>query len=187
MYLIVGLGNPDLKYLTTYHNLGFMVIDRFCLDNNLTINQKEHKSLVCKTVIKGEKVIIAKPQTYMNLSGEAVMTIANFYKIPTENILVIYDDLDLKVGDIRLRKNGSAGTHNGMRNIVKLMSTTDIPRLRIGSKQEEGSQVPTIDYVLSNISKERTETYKQVFEKSSNLIYDFIGNKNFDNLMSKYN
>ncbi len=187
MYLIVGLGNPDLKYLTTYHNLGFMAVDRFCIDNNLTISQKEHKSLVCKTVIKGEKVIIAKPQTYMNLSGEAVLSLANFYKIPTENILVIYDDLDLKVGDIRLRKSGSAGTHNGMRNIVKLLSTTQIPRLRIGSKQEENSPIATIDYVLMNISKERTEIYKQVFAKTSDLIYDFIANKNFDNLMSKYN
>ena len=187
MYLIVGLGNPDNKYLTTYHNLGFMVVDCFCLDNNLQVNQKEHKSLVCKTTIKGEKVIIAKPQTYMNLSGEAVVSLANFYKIPLENVLIIYDDLDLKVGDIRLRKNGSAGTHNGMRNIVNLTGSTQIPRLRIGSKQEEGSPIATIDYVLMNISKERVEIYKKVFEKASNLIYDFIGYNNFDNLMSKYN
>lgn len=187
MYLIVGLGNPDLKYLTTYHNLGFMALDRFAIDNGLTINQKEHKSLVCKTTIKGEKVILCKPQTYMNLSGEAVSSIVNFYKIPLENILIIYDDLDLQVGDIRLRKSGSAGTHNGMRNIVKMTSSTQIPRLRIGSKQEEGSPIATIDYVLMNISKERVEIYKQVFAKTSDLIYDFIGNDNFDKIMSKYN
>ncbi len=187
MYLIVGLGNPDLKYLTTFHNMGFMALDRFALDNGLQINQKEHKALVCKTTIGGEKVILAKPQTYMNLSGESVSSLVNFYKVPLENVLVIYDDLDLPCGSIRFRKNGSAGSHNGMRNIVKMLPSSDFPRARIGIAKEQNSPIATIDYVLMNIPKDKIDIYKNSFEKMSNLIYDFITKHNFEDLMCKYN
>ena len=187
MYLIVGLGNPDLKYLTTFHNIGFMAIDRFALDNNLQINQKEHKALVCKTQIAGQKVIIAKPQTYMNLSGESVASLVNFYKIPLENVLVIYDDLDLPCGTIRFRKSGSAGSHNGMKNIVKMLSNTEFARARIGIAKDQNSPIPTIDYVLMSIPKEKQEIYKDSFGKMSNLIYDFILGKSSEDIMCKYN
>ncbi len=187
MYLIVGLGNPDLKYLTTYHNLGFMALDRFAMDNRLEINQKEHKSLVCKTTINGQKVIIAKPLTYMNLSGEAVKELVDYYKIPLENLLIIYDDLDVEKAKIRIRKNGSAGTHNGMRNIVKMLSSTEFKRVRIGSKQDANSPIPVIDYVLTNIDKSYQESYKNAFEKVSKAISDFISGVSFDIIMGKYN
>jgi len=187
MYLIVGLGNPDLKYLTTFHNIGFMALDRFALDNNLQINQKEHKALVCKTVIANQKVILAKPQTYMNLSGESVSSLINFYKIPLENVLVIYDDLDLPKGNIRFRKNGSAGSHNGMKNIVQLLSSTNFARARIGIAKEVSSPIPTIDYVLMNIPKDKLDIYKESFSNMSNLIYDFISGMESEKIMCKYN
>jgi len=187
MYLIVGLGNPDLKYLTTYHNMGFMALDRFALDNGLQINQKEHKALVCKTLIGGEKVILAKPQTYMNLSGESVAELVNFYKIPLQNVLVIYDDLDLACGVLRFRKSGSAGSHNGMKNIVKMLSSTDFPRARIGIAKEANSPIATIDYVLMNVSKDKLDIYKDSFGRVSNLISDFISGKSSEDIMCKYN
>lgn len=187
MYLIVGLGNPDLKYLTTYHNLGFMALDKFASDNGLEISLKEKKSLVCKTVINGEKVILAKPLTYMNLSGEAVVELVNYYKIPISNVLVVYDDLDIPKASVRIRKNGSAGTHNGMRNIVKMLNTTDFPRIRIGSKMDENCPIPIIDYVLSEIDKNSLPLYKQAFEKVSKAVYDFISGKKLDKIMGEYN
>lgn len=187
MYLIVGLGNPDLKYLTTYHNLGFMALDRFALDNGIEISTKEKKSLIAKTVINGEKVILAKPLTYMNLSGEAVSELVNYYKVPINNVLVIYDDLDIPKASVRIRKNGSAGTHNGMRNIVKMLSSCEFPRIRIGSKMEEGCSIPIIDYVLTNIDKDGLEKYKRAFGKVSSAVYDFISGVEFDKIMNKYN
>ena len=187
MYLIVGLGNPDLKYLTTYHNMGFMALDRFCLDNNLSFTKKEHKAITCVTNINGEKVILAKPQTYMNLSGQSIVELINFYKIPLQNVLVIYDDLDIPTGAIRVRKSGSSGTHNGMRNIVQLLGSSEFPRVRIGIAQEENSKIPLIDYVLMNVHKEKEGIYKETFGKVSNLITDFCSGVSFDNIMSKYN
>lgn len=187
MYLIVGLGNPDLKYLTTYHNMGFMALDRFALDNNLLFTKKEHKAITCVTKINGEKVILAKPQTYMNLSGQSVMELVNFYKIPLQNLLVIYDDLDIPSGAIRIRKSGSSGTHNGMRNIVQILGDSNFPRVRIGIGQEENSKIPLIDYVLMNVHKEKENIYKEAFGKVSNIITDFCSGLSFDKIMSKYN
>ena len=187
MYLIVGLGNPDLKYQLTYHNLGFMAVDCFAIKNNLDFDKTECKAKLCKFVIGNNKVILAKPQTYMNLSGESVSALARFYKIPHENILVIYDDLDLEAGAIRIRKSGGAGTHNGMKNIVSLLPGEDFPRIRIGSKQDTNGKLSTIDYVLSNVSEDRKPLYKETFLKINDVISDFINGKSLDNIMNEYN
>lgn len=180
--LIVGLGNPDKKFDNTYHNVGFMVIDK--LLDILGVKLKEdgcHSKYV--TFYKGgEKIVIAKPMTYMNLSGEAVVALASRFNIPTQEIVVIYDDIDLPVGDIRVRKNGSAGTHNGMRNIVNLLSTTDFPRVRVGiGKPQPPMQL--VDYVLSHIAGENKQKLDNSFEKVANILADFIGHKDLDKLM----
>lgn len=180
--LIVGLGNPDKKYDNTYHNVGFMVIDK--LVDILGVKLKEdgcHAKYA--TMYKcGEKIIIAKPMTYMNLSGEAVVALSSRYNIPAKDIIVVYDDIDLPVGDIRVRKSGSAGTHNGMRNIVSLLSTTEFPRVRVGiGKPQPPMQL--VDYVLSHIAGENKVKLDNAFDKVANILADYIVTKDLDKLM----
>lgn len=167
MILIVGLGNYGIEYANTKHNAGFIAIQKILDENGLELNKKKFKSLFCECNLFGEKVILAEPQTYMNLSGEAVVELNNFFK--PDKILIIYDDIDLPFGTIRFRQNGSAGTHNGMRNIVNLMGTTEIPRLRIGTKPD----FPIFnlaDYVVSKIDKD----YRERFDDSVELAYQKV-------------
>ena len=131
MYLVVGLGNPDKKYLNTFHNMGFMCVDKLAQKLGVTFDKGECKAVTAHARVGGEKVIIAKPVTYMNLSGEAVQELCHKYKIEKGNLIVVYDDIDIPMGNIRIRKEGSAGTHNGMRNIIKMISTTDFVRVRL--------------------------------------------------------
>lgn len=179
--LIVGLGNPDKKYENTYHNVGFMVIDRL-----LEILGKSLKNDECKAkdvvIYKGdEKIVIAKPMTYMNLSGEAVRELCGKYRVPLEDIIVVYDDIDLACGAIRVRHEGSAGTHNGMRNIVSCMNATAIPRIRMGIGRPEPS-MQLVDYVLSHIAGEN----KQKLDKSIDLVASnlakYIEHRDFERL-----
>lgn len=186
MYLIVGLGNPDLKYLKTMHNMGFMAIDVLASNLNLTFNKKGFKGVYCLTTINGEKVILLKPTTYMNLSGDSVLEAMSFYKIPPENVLVTYDDLDIEIGSIRVREKGSSGTHNGMRDIVKKINSQDFPRIRIGIKPKNDSR-EIVDYVLSDIKKEDEETFKIVLKASADAMNMFANGKNLDEIMRKYN
>ena len=132
MYLVVGLGNPDRKYLNTFHNVGFMCVDLLADKLGETFTKNECKAMTLHTRINGHKVIVAKPLTYMNLSGESVLELVNKYKIEIEKLIVVYDDVDLPMGTVRIRKGGSAGTHNGMRNIVKLLDNTGFARIRLG-------------------------------------------------------
>ena len=152
MKLIVGLGNPGLKYLKNLHNLGFMAVELLAEKHGVSFNKKGFKGIYGEKNFAGEKVIFLKPQTFMNLSGDCVQEIAAFYKIPTQNILVLYDDLDIAIGAVRVRASGSSGTHNGMRSIVSRLSSTNFPRVRIGTKPEVDYDI--IDYVLSDIRKE---------------------------------
>ena len=167
MILIVGLGNPGMEYRGTKHNAGFDVLDKIADENGLDITKKTCKSLVFCGKLFDKQVVLAKPQTYMNLSGEAVVELINFYK--PEKVLVVFDDVDLPFGTIRYRKNGSAGTHNGMRNIVALTGKTDIPRLRIGIKPDE-TIYNLADYVLGKIEKQ----YRDDYEKSLDLAYEKV-------------
>lgn len=174
MILIVGLGNYGMEYAGTNHNAGFIALDRFCDENGIELSKKGFKSLYAKCNLFGESVVIAKPQTYMNLSGEAVVELNNFYK--PEKILIVYDDIDLPYGTIRFRKNGSAGTHNGMRNIVNLMGTTDIPRLRIGTRPDE--QIYNLaDFVLSKVPKKYADAFDASIDLATQKIEEFISKK----------
>ncbi len=186
MKIIVGLGNPDDKYKNTFHNLGFMVADKLANSLGLEFSKKKFNALVAETIIKGEKVLIVKPLTYMNLSGESVREFVNFYKIDTKDLLVVYDDFDLSKGSVRIREKGSAGTHNGMRNIIKEIQNENFPRIRLGFKPEK-MVMPLIDLVLSGIREEDRELFSCAIETASNAAKDFASGINIDAVMQKHN
>lgn len=153
MYLIVGLGNPGLKYAKTKHNMGFMVVDILADKYNIEVDKKKSQAYVGQGLLEGHKSMLVKPQTFMNLSGESVMSLVNYYDIdPEEELIVIYDDISLEPGSIRVRKKGSAGGHNGMKNIIKLVGTENFTRIRvgIGAKPEK---MDLADYVLAPFEK----------------------------------
>lgn len=148
MYIIVGLGNPGRKYERTRHNVGFVAVDLLADKFGIPMTKLKFKSLVGEGTIAGEKVVLIKPQTFMNLSGEAVREALQFYKVDHHKLLVIYDDIDLEVGRLRIRKQGSSGTHNGMRNIIYQLGYDDFPRFRIGVSKPD-SQQDLASFVLS--------------------------------------
>ena len=173
MILIVGLGNYGMEFNCTNHNAGFMAIDKLADENGVEITKHFGKSLIYAGSLYGKSVVLAKPQTYMNLSGEAVVELQNFYK--PEKTLIIYDDIDLPFGSIRFRHNGSAGTHNGMRNVIALTGTTDLPRLRIGIRPEEPIY-NLADYVTGKIPKNYLTEFEDSLELAFCKIQDFIKN-----------
>ena len=187
MKIIVGLGNPDKEYLNTYHNLGFMAADAAAEKLGAEFCVKKCRAMLAETHVGGEKVIIAKPLTYMNLSGESVRELVNYYKVSTENLLVIYDDYDLRAGVLRIRESGSAGTHNGMRNIVKELGTENFARIRIGFRPIKETFVPLIDFVLSGISKEDKPLFERAVTLAGNAAAEFAGGKSVLELMGQYN
>ena len=153
MFIIAGLGNPGTKYRNTKHNVGFETIDILSADCGIEVREKKHKALCGKGMINGGRVILAKPQTYMNLSGESLRLIADFYQIPPENIIVICDDINLPCGQLRIRARGSAGGHNGLKNIILHLGSQDFMRVRIGvGEKPEGWELA--DYVLSRTGGE---------------------------------
>lgn len=171
MKLIVGLGNFEEKYLFTRHNAGFMLADFFTRRHNQTFKQdKKLKSMISKFKFNDEDIIVIKPLTYMNLSGEAVISVKNFYKIKIEDILIIYDDISLDLGNVRFRSSGSDGGHNGIKSIIKYLGTNKFDRLKIGI----GSQpnIPSEAYVLQNFSNEELEKLKEVLKKP--LVEDYF-------------
>ena len=157
MYLIVGLGNPGREYVGTRHNIGFEVVDAICSKYDIALNKEKFRAIYGDGNIAGEKVIIAKPQTYMNLSGESVREIAGWYKIENEHIIVIYDDISLPTGKLRIREKGSAGGHNGIKNIIYQLQTDIFPRIKIGTGMPENPDYDIKDYVLGKFSKEETD------------------------------
>ena len=185
MYLIVGLGNPGTKYAHTRHNVGFDVLDALSKKLNVPISRERDNALTGECFVGGQKVILALPQTYMNLSGEAVSRLAHWYKIEPENLLVVYDDIDLPQGHIRIRKNGSAGTHNGMRSIVGLLGYENFPRLRVGVGQKrEGYELA--DWVLGHYIGEEQDVADKAFEEAADAIVEYIEH-GIDSAMCKYN
>lgn len=156
MKIIVGLGNPGAKYAGTRHNVGFSVIDELAERYNIKADTKKHKALVGKGVYEGEKLILAMPQTFMNLSGESVREIMDFYKCTPEDLIVVYDDIDLAVGRIRVRERGSAGGHNGMKNIIQHVGSQDFVRVRVGIGSKPAN-MELADYVLSRFGKNELE------------------------------
>lgn len=153
MKIIAGLGNPGLKYAGTRHNVGFSVIDELAEKYNISLDAKKHKAVFGKGIMEGEKVILAMPQTYMNLSGESVRELLDYYKCSADDLIVIYDDIDLAVGKLRIREKGSAGGHNGMKNIISHIGNEAFVRIRVGVG-EKPKGMDLADYVLSRFKKD---------------------------------
>ena len=161
MKCIIGLGNIGKEYENTRHNSGFMALEEIAKKYNIAMDKKKKKCIYGEVTINGKKVSFVKPTTYMNLSGEAIVEIMNWYKITPEDILVIYDDVDLKLGTIRYREKGSAGTHNGMKNIIANIKTEEFARVRIGIENRGEIPIPLMDYVLQKFSKEELNEIKE--------------------------
>ena len=186
MYLIVGLGNPEKKYEKTFHNMGFLAAGDVAALLDVKFKKIECEASVAEAFINGEKVIIARPVTYMNNSGRAVKQLMAKYKIEASNLIVIYDDYDLPKGKIRIRASGSAGTHNGMRSIIGETGLKNFARIRIGIRDEEVN-IPIINYVLSEIRKDDYELFANACQKAGEAAADFARGLDIEKVMCKYN
>lgn len=185
MYLVVGLGNPGKDYEATRHNIGFKAIDYIADRLNVPLNKIGFKAVYGVTSIQGEKVIIAKPQTYMNLSGECVVDFYNYYKIDLNNIIIIYDDIDLSVGDIRIRAKGSAGTHNGMKSIIYQLQSEQFPRVRIGVSPPP-KEWDLKDYVLSKFTDEEKDNINDAIKQAAEAV-EIIVKQDISSAQQLYN
>ena len=185
MKLIVGLGNPGKEYQETRHNIGFNFLDYYVNYKNLDkVWSKKFDGLYMNTVIEGQKVVLLKPQTYMNLSGNAVRKIADYFNIETDDILVISDDLDLILGNYKLKMNGSCGGHNGLRDIETKLGTTEYKRLKIGISNDKN--IETKDYVLGKLSKSDKKVLEDLYKDLCPVLDDYF-KLDFTELMNKYN
>lgn len=185
MYLIVGLGNPEEEYARTRHNMGFDTINKISEKSNIKVNKSKFNSLYGIGTIEGEKVILLKPQTYMNSSGTAIRDFMNFYKILPENIIVIYDDLDIEPGIIKIRKKGGSGTHNGMKSVIHEIQTENFPRIRIGIGNPEYKN-DLLNFILTRIPDEEYKILQQAQENAAKAVEEIIKN-GIDSAMNKYN
>ena len=184
MKLIVGLGNPGNEYINTRHNMGFIVIDKILDNLNINLTKSKHKGVYTQTKIKGQDVIILKPLTYMNLSGDSIREVMNYYKISIDDILVIYDDMDTDVGAIRLRLSGSAGGHNGLKSIIANLGSDKFKRIRVGIGKDKNIDI--INYVLGKPKKEDSDKIDDATTKAMKAAIDFVTTP-FDKVMSNYN
>ena len=186
MFIIAGLGNPTLQYEGTRHNVGFDVIDMLADRYNISVDGRKGRALVGKGIIEGQKVLLVKPQTYMNLSGESLRELVNYYKIDEEHeLLVIYDDISLDVGQLRIRKKGSAGGHNGIKNIIAHLGTQEFPRIKVGVG-DKPPRMDLADYVLSRFSKEDREKMEQAFKDAAEAVEVMIA-EGPDAAMNQFN
>lgn len=174
MKIVVGLGNPGKEYSKTKHNIGFLFIEYLEKKYGFEVKKKAMDSLVCETTFNLEKVVFAKPQTYMNLSGNAVQKLKNWYKVENKDILIIYDDIDIEFGTIRYKVNSSAGSHNGMKNIIECLSSKEIPRIRVGIGGLKHENEDLKDFVLSRFSKEQLEKLDEIFNQVEDRLKEFI-------------
>lgn len=185
MKLIVGLGNPGKEYVNTRHNIGFMFVDNYLkYINNNSDWKKKFSSYYLKTKIRGEDVIFLKPQTYMNLSGDAVKDIMDYFNIDINDILVISDDLDLKIGNFKLKRSGSCGGHNGLKDIENKLHSACYKRMKIGISNDK--TIETKDYVLGKLSSVEIQQIAELFSVLDNVIDDYLS-ISFEKLMNKYN
>lgn len=184
MKLIVGLGNPGSEYENTRHNTGFRVIDLISQEMKAPLNKTDFKGIYAKTTYHGEKVMLLKPQTYMNLSGEAIRSVMDYFHIDISELLVIYDDLDLPVGKIRLREQGSAGGQNGVKDIIKKLGTQQFARIRVGIGKDP--RINAADYVLGKVRKEELEEYEFALVAAKDAAIDSVDH-DFNLTMGKFN
>lgn len=183
-FLIIGLGNPGRKYRGNRHNIGFMVVDRLAADNGIQSSKMQNKAIVGDGRVAGQRVILAKPQTYMNNSGDAVGPLANFYKMPPENIFVVYDEMDIPLGTIRLREKGGAGGHNGMKSIIQHIGQ-DFPRMRLGVGRPPGRMEPPA-YLLQDFSNEQLPIVSDMIDEAIRAIETYL-QEGIQMAMSRHN
>jgi PTH1 family peptidyl-tRNA hydrolase len=184
-YLIVGLGNPGREYKDNRHNLGFMLIDRLSIRLNARLTRMQAKALVGSVIYAGNKIILAKPQTYMNLSGQSIHGLARFYKVSLENMLVAYDDLDLPFGTIRIRPGGGPGGQKGVASTIDRLGTKDFRRLRIGIGRPPGRMDPS-DYVLQNFAQADLTLLSEILERAADATLTFVTD-GLNAAMNKFN
>jgi PTH1 family peptidyl-tRNA hydrolase len=185
MYIIIGLGNPTAQYQATRHNVGWDAITRLSDDFSISMDSKKHKAICGKGYIEGEKVVLAQPITYMNLSGESVRELVDFYKVSPEEIIVIYDDISLDVGQLRIRKKGSAGGHNGIKSIISHLGTEEFMRIKVGVG-DKPKDWDLADYVLSRFQTEEQPLIKEALKDASDACKMIITD-GIDAAMNQYN
>ena len=185
---MVGLGNPGLKYEFTRHNIGFRIVDNLARDIEIEFKKvKSYYSLISRGMINNHKVMLVKPQTFMNLSGRAVSKVVSYYKIPLQDLLIVYDDLNLEFGQVRIRKKGSTGGHKGIESIMQYLHSEEIPRLRIGIGSPSANfNFDCVSYVLSNFSDDEEDKIKETIKLSTKAIKTVI-EEGFEKAMRKYN
>lgn len=185
-FLVVGLGNPDKKYTLTRHNSGFLCVDELAEKHGFKINKLKFKALIADTAINSHRVIVMKPQTYMNLSGEAVREAVNFYKIPPENVIVIFDDISLDVGKLRIKRKGSDGGHNGIKSIVSCISSNNFPRIKLGVGKKPHPDYDLAAWVLSEFKKDEAKPLKEAIDNACDALLLMLDGK-IDEAMNKFN
>lgn len=185
-FLIVGLGNPGEKYEYTRHNAGFLTLDRLCVEENFKINKIKHKALLGDVKIGDHRCIVMKPQTFMNNSGEAVREAAGFYKIPPQNIIVVFDDISLPCGKIRIRRKGSDGGHNGIKSIIYHLKSNEFPRVKVGVGAKPHPDYDLADWVLSTFKKDELEKLKKAVSDACEAIR-LITQSKTDEAMNRFN
>lgn len=186
MYIIVGLGNPEEKYLKTFHNMGYIAAGDVADKLGVKFKKKECEAYVAEANVGGEKVIIARPVTYMNASGRAVKQLLAKYKTDPSHLVILYDDYDIPKGNIRIRPSGSAGTHNGMRSVIAEIATQNFTRIRIGIRDPEVN-IPIINYVLSEVRKEDYELFIAACQKAAEAAIALAKGETVENVMTKFN
>lgn len=174
-FIIAGLGNPGKEYELTRHNAGFLCIDVLCNREHFTTDRIKYKALCADVMINGHRCLVMRPQTYMNNSGEAIKEAASFYKIPPERCIVIFDDIDISLGALRIKKKGSAGTHNGIKSIIAHLGSDNFPRIKIGVGNKPHPDYDLKDYVLGSFSKQEQTTLKNTMEKACDAIGLIVG------------
>ncbi len=185
-FIVVGLGNPGKTYDGTRHNVGFRVIDKFCSQLNINVSKNKFDALCADVVINQKKILLMKPQTFMNNSGIAISEAMRFYKVPIENVIVIFDDISLPIGKIRIRKNGSAGGHNGIKSIISLCGSDKFPRIKVGVGQKPNQNWDLANWVLSKIPEEDLSNMDTAI-KNSCIALEMIIEGNIDNAMNQFN
>lgn len=185
-FLVVGLGNPGNKYTLTRHNSGFLCIDLLAEKLNFRVDRLKFKSLICDTTINGHRCIVMKPQTFMNNSGEAVRECASFYKIPSERVIVIYDDISLDVGKLRIRRKGTDGGHNGIKSIIYHLNSDQFPRIKVGCGKKPHPDYDLADWVLSEFKKDEQKELLPALENASKALELLLDNQ-IDKAMNLYN
>ncbi len=185
-FLVVGLGNPERKYTLTRHNSGFLCVDELAQKHGFKINKLKFKGIIADTVINSHRVIVMKPQTYMNNSGEAVKEAAAFYKIPAEKIIVIFDDISLGVGKLRIKRKGTDGGHNGIKSIISCLGGSDFPRIKLGIGQKPHPDYDLADWVLSEFKKDEAKPLKEAIDNACCAVELILDGK-IDEAMNRYN